>query len=212
MAATAEVLPAGNEWEFSDRNRDRELRPDPGIEITQPTGILQELAQHVQERFIVKGWKFAVFIQDLLSDQIRGPHLIAVFTHPSRVALVAKRTDDIDQFIQPEEFKAYSSTDSDKFFGPILPAIDPINQILKGTNLVVYGIGARYNEISVKNQVFRQTGVGCFDITLETSQEKLSDIDEQIEEEMKVLRPLQEGRAALLALQFLNPVPLFQTR
>lgn len=206
MVAT-EVRPRGNEWKFSTRNGSGDLQPGLGKrEITQPTGLLQEVVQHVQERFIREEWQLAALVQDVRNMEGRGPQLIAIFTHPSRTRLLEDWKPDLKRFIKPE---LGHTDDSGFLFWSRFEINDPINQILKGTNLYANGILASYNIISVgQEEGFWQTGVGCFEMSFRTSAREISDVDEQIKFHGESL-PLQERKEALLALQVPKPKRLF---
>lgn len=213
MAATTEVLPAGNEWQFSERNAFVGLKPGSRRrDVTQLRGSGNEVVKHIQQRFVLNGWNLVAVVEDSQRVNLRTPpHLLIVFSQPSRVALSRERTYDIDQFIKSEAREAALSTDSSSFRVEQIPiADDPINQVLRGTNFVVEGISARYNVINIDQGAFLQTGVGYFDLDLVTTAQAITSQDRIIEEKMKKIRPLQREKEALLALQSTNPVPLFQ--
>lgn len=117
MATSTEVLPVGNEWEFSARNDFEGLQPGPRRrENIQPTGLLLDVATHVQERFVVRGWHLVTLVEDLqqLNDRT-PPHLMVIFTHTTRIALVDRWPRDIDQFINAGARKAADSRSEDGF-------------------------------------------------------------------------------------------------
>ncbi len=209
MVAPAEVLPAGNEWEFSKRNHNLELRPGRGMkEITNPGYPLGEVVQYVRTRFIRDEWQFAALVQ-VRNLRIDGhPHLVAIFTHPSRTESLQAMEVDIGQFIKPEAVATSKNSDREYFF-ETFPTTDPINQILKGTNRLARNIVAGYNGVSVEGRGFWQPGVGFFDIDLWKFDRIIASTDQSIEALMVKVRPLQAEREALLALQSPNPRNLF---
>lgn len=203
-------LPLGNEWEFSAMNYHLELQPGRGREITQPSNELQELVKHVESRFICKGWQFTSIVGAFPKINKGSPELFIIFTSRERVILTDRMTDDINKFIKPEIVSASSSTDRDSYYGRVPRSDDRMNKILKGTGLVVSNVVGRYNLIVGEGErIFRQTGVGHLDISLEMVDKAISEKDQELKKLMLKVRPLQEERAILLALQSPNPVRLF---
>jgi len=170
-----EIKPLGNEWEFSDRNAFG-FGPGPNrIEIIQPIGLLQEVIQHVQGRFIRPEWSFAALVQGFGNADGSVPSLIAIFTHPSRTDLLPSFPveDDIRDFIKPEVYKPHPMDTNRSTFWSSPRLDDPLNQMLRGTNFYTYRLTARYNEVSLGGYVFSQTGVGRFNMSFLTT-EKLT--------------------------------------
>ncbi len=209
MAAPTEVLPAGNEWEFSVRNHHSEYQPGRGRKaIIEPIGVLKDLVVHVQDRFIRDGWQFAAVVSDTRNLDKAGRHLIPIFTHPDYDTLLWD--GDFSRFIKEGELDIdFKSQHNMPFFGS-LKITDPIQEVLRGANLLAGHIMVGYNEVSSPNGILLQTGVGYFDITFRGVVEEIADRKDRIEKKMTEIKPIQREIAVLEAISVPDPKRLFQ--
>lgn len=211
-----EVLPPGNQWEFSSRNWN--LHPtEKQREVKEIGKDLQEIITGLQSHFVADGWHFTSVVEH---DE---GMLSLVFVNPLRTATTGESPASPD-FLKPEFWG------ESWILGWVLPH-EPINELLKGTNLCCFEAPCWYNEILHKEQrgVFVkkpkitrlfQTGVAVIRVSTisideETAQEnwkidwKIERLTRSIESNQTRLSLLQASRDRLLALKVDNPRKIF---
>jgi len=216
MSAPKEVAPRGNVWEFTKLNRDGILQPGRFTkQIPNAQGFLREVINHTQYRMLREDWVFTSAVQ--VSPRTEGstidplPHLVAVFTDPNREISITGVPQDIDQLVKPEFLdmvvKHHRNQD---FFEWGFPADDPLNVLLKGTNMVASSVMAGYNGVMVDGRTRWQTGVGYLDICFQGVDQEIRHVDDRIAKALEEVRPLLARRAVITNFQVPNPRQLFQ--
>lgn len=208
-----ETLPPGNKWEFSDRNK--WLKPriyhQEYQDLSQASEAVQHLARGVQEKFIQDRWYFTTVMGSDCSFAI-------VFCNPLRLATTQQCLSS--DFLKPEALIEHSVLGKNIW---LLPT-EPINELLKGTNLYAYNSHGAYNNFELEGQkglfarkpktlIYYQSGIAFVHANLHTLQDELSIVKQNIEElkrEFKTkVQPLQAHREYMRTLRTPNPRRLF---
>lgn len=209
-----EMLPPGNRWNFSPRNRwlNPQIYQQEYRDLSHTSEAVQRLVRGVQEQFIQDGWSFTSVMG---SD--RG--FAIVFADPNRLTTT--------QVCPPPDFLKPEATVKDpRLVGKNtwqLPT-KPVNTLLEGTNLYAYNSHGAYNHFELEGQegllvkkpktlTYYQSGIAYVHTNLYNVQDEIwiadGDIEELRQEFESKAQPLQVHRERMLAIQSTSPQILF---
>lgn len=215
-------VPAGCQWELSERNKllKPSLYPNQitNQDLPQAPHSVRDLVHGVRQEFI-----------DTTVDFSDGWHFTAVVGDNSKLAIIFSNIRGLQNttrcpapdFLKPEVLDQRIAMRDNNW---VLPT-DKINQLLTGTNLVAYNAYAAYNDFEIEvdeglilkwpvKLIYFQKGVAYIHTNLRTIDSDVSfidyEIDKRVEELEERLRPLRERRQFLSSLKVDSPISLFQ--
>lgn len=216
-----EILPPGNKWEFSERNKP--LKPstykNECRDLSKASETIQRLVTGVKEAYVQKDWNFTSIIG---SDN----GFAIIFINPSKV-ITSQNCPPSTDFLKPEALiEAQKEVPYSLAFEENWRTLStkPINELLNGTNLHAYNTNGAYNEFELETQkglfirktktlIYYQSGVAYVHANLQTIEEAVEDIDYNIwstvEEFKEKIQPLKEERKKRQSLKTSNPKKLF---
>lgn len=216
-----EILPPGNRWEFSERNKS--LKPstykNECRDFNQASETIQRLVTGVKEAYVQKDWSFASIIG---SDH----GFAIIFTNPSR-PITSQNCPPSTDFLKPEaQIEAQKEVPYSLSFQGNWKTLStkPINELLAGTNLYAYNASGAYNEFELdvqkglfirkpKTLIYYQSGVAYIHANLYAIEEAVKDIDYRIymtiEEFKEKIQPLKEDRKRIQSFKTSSPKKLF---
>jgi len=208
-----EMLPPGNRWDFSPRNRwlNPQMYQQEYRDLSQTSEAVQRLVRGVQKQFVQEGWNFTSVMGSDTGFAI-------VFADPLR--LTTTRECPTPDFLKPEAMIKTRLVGENIWQLPT----DPVNTLLEGTNLYAYNTHGAYNHFKLDGQegllvkkpktlAYYQSGIAYVHANLHNLQDEIMMAEEDIEElrqkfEAKV-QPLQACRERMLAIQTPSPQTLF---
>lgn len=206
------IVPAGFQWELSDRNA--ELRPDKyrnGEETDMPVGLTTAIDRLAN--FVMPKWRFASVIGN--TDQ-----LVFIFTNTLNSSVTVKRPP-LEQFVRPDLLD-----NTHPHLGELNS--EPFTALLEGTNYCAGYAFVDYNRIIVQQRLrvlgyrarsteMYQTGVAFVGFDVHTIDEEVALLEEEIRLNnyglgitSNQILDLPLKQAELLSKKRLDPIPLME--